>query len=151
RSTHGVLPGLLGDGLVDELAEQLLELALPRAGLRLSHQDGDELLLGIDPERGAAGAAPRELAGRARRAVQTIGAAGGEAADDARSRRGRGAASPSSAAAGPAARRGTGRASRRSPPRRRDRRRPSTCRTPTSFRAGEPAAPWRGSRAAPPG
>src|SRR3989442_6414510 len=61
--------------MVDGLAEQLLELALPRAGLRLSHQDGDELLLGIDPERGAAGAAPRELARRARRVVQTIRAA----------------------------------------------------------------------------
>src|SRR5439155_1080479 len=82
-SSRGVLPRLLGDRLVDELAEQLLELALPRAGLRLSHQDGDELLLGIDPERGAAGAAPIELARRARRAVQTIGAADGEAKPEA--------------------------------------------------------------------
>src|SRR5206468_9382324 len=36
-----------------------------------------------DPERGAAGAAPIELARRARRAVQTIGAADGEAKPEA--------------------------------------------------------------------
>jgi hypothetical protein len=31
----------IDDRLVDELTEQLAELALPRPGLRLGHEDGD--------------------------------------------------------------------------------------------------------------
>ena len=60
------------DGLVDELAEQLFELTLPRSRLRLRHENGDQLLLRIHPEPRAARAAPVVFASGPGSAVQTI-------------------------------------------------------------------------------
>jgi hypothetical protein len=52
----------IDDRLVDELTEQLAELALPRPGLRLGHEDGDQLFFRIYPERGTPRSAPGVLA-----------------------------------------------------------------------------------------
>ena len=43
----------IDDRLIDELTEQFAELALPRPGLRLGHEDGDQLFLRIHPEQRA--------------------------------------------------------------------------------------------------
>src|SRR5262245_50334890 len=51
RSCRTPRPPSIDNRLVDELTEQLAELALPRPGLRLGQENGDQLFLRIHPER----------------------------------------------------------------------------------------------------
>src|SRR5439155_24282035 len=88
-----LIPPSIDNRLVDELTEQLAELALPRPGLRLGQENGDQVFLRIDPERRAPRATPGVLAGGTEGAVQAIRPTNREAQTEAIARgqlRGRG-------------------------------------------------------------